>query len=77
MLRFDYDAAGDRRPAALSLGLTLRQMPADGRILSMLGMVACVGAALLMLAVDVPMYFARWRLGRNSGVRYLSMTEGG
>jgi hypothetical protein len=44
---------------ALSLGLTLGQTPADRRILSLLGMVACAGAALLMLAVDVPMYFAR------------------
>ena len=61
---------------ALSLGLALGQMPADSRILSMLGMAACAGAALLMLAVDVPMYFARWRQGRSSGVRYLSMMEG-
>jgi len=48
---------------ALSLGLTLGQMPAGTRILSSLGMVACAGAAFLMLAVDVPMYFARWRRG--------------
>src|SRR5262249_9766823 len=40
---------------ALSLGLTLGQMPADTRMLSRFGMAACVGAALLMLAVDVPM----------------------
>jgi hypothetical protein len=61
---------------ALSLGLALGQMPAGSRILSLLGMVACAGAALLMLAVDVPMYLARWRQGRKCGVRYLSMTEG-
>jgi len=61
---------------ALSLGLTLGQMPAGTRILSSLGMVACAGAAFLMLAVDVPMYFARWRQGRNCGVRYLSISEG-
>jgi hypothetical protein len=61
---------------ALSLGLTLGQMPADSRILSMFGMVACAGGALLMLAVDVPMYLARWRQARDSGVRYLSMMEG-
>src|SRR5262245_9786402 len=61
---------------ALSLGLTLGQMPAASRILGMLGIVACAGAALLMLAVDVPMYIARWRQGRKFGVRYLSMTEG-
>lgn len=61
---------------ALSLGLTLGQMPADSRILSRFGMVACAGAALLMLAVDVPMYLARWRDARSSGVRYLSLMEG-
>jgi hypothetical protein len=33
-------------------------------------------AALLMLAVDVPMYLARWRHTRRSGVRYLSLMEG-
>ena len=61
---------------ALSLGLTLGQMPAGTRILSSLGMVACAGAALLMLAVDVPMYIARWRHARSCGVRYLSLIEG-
>src|SRR5262245_48853011 len=61
---------------ALSLGLTFGQMPAGGRILSGFGMVACAGAAYLMLAVDVPMYLARWRQGRKCGVRYLSITEG-
>ena len=61
---------------ALSLGLTLGQMPAGNRTLSKFGMVACVGAALLMLAVDVPMYLARWRHARGSGVRYLSLMEG-
>jgi hypothetical protein len=58
---------------ALSLGLTLGQMPADSRILGRFGIVACAGAALLMLAVDVPMYLARWRHARSSGVRYLSL----
>jgi hypothetical protein len=61
---------------ALSLGLTLGAMTASGRILSGFGMVACAGAALLMLAVDVPMYLARWRQARSSGVRYLSLMEG-
>jgi hypothetical protein len=61
---------------ALSLGLTLGQMPAGIKILSWVGMVACAGAALLMLAVDVPMYFVRWRHARRSGVRYLSLVEG-
>jgi len=51
-------------------------MPADSRMLSGFGMVACAGAALLMLAVDVPMYLARWRYARSNGVRYLSLKEG-
>jgi hypothetical protein len=61
---------------ALSLALTLGQMPAGTRILSGFGMVACAGAALLMLAVDVPMYLVRWRHARSSGVRYLPLREG-
>src|SRR5262245_14849227 len=61
---------------ALSLGLTLGAMPADSRMLSRFGMVAGAGAALLMLAVDVPMYLARWRHARSSGVRYLPLMEG-
>jgi hypothetical protein len=61
---------------ALSLGLTLGQVPAYSRILCGLGMVACAGAAFLMLAVDVPMYLARWRHAKTSGVRYLSLMEG-
>jgi hypothetical protein len=61
---------------ALSLGLSWGHMPAHIRILSGIGMVACAGAAVLMLAVDVPMYVARWRHGRRSGVRYLPVMEG-
>ena len=61
---------------ALSLGLNLGPMPGASRTLSGLGMVACAGAAFLMLAVDVPMYLARWRHGRSSGLRYLSLMEG-
>jgi hypothetical protein len=61
---------------ALSLGLARGHMPADLRILGGVGMVACVAAALLMLAVDVPMYLARWRHGRSAGVRYLPVMEG-
>jgi hypothetical protein len=51
-------------------------MPVGMRIPSWIGIVACAGAALLMLAVDVPMYLARGRHGRRSGVRYLSLMEG-
>ena len=61
---------------ALGLGLSLGQMPANSRVLSRFGMVACAGAAVLMLAVDVPMYLARWRHARSHGVRYFSLMEG-
>jgi hypothetical protein len=61
---------------ALSLGLAWGQVPAGGRVVSGLGMGACAGAAFLMLAVDVPMYLARWRRERSRGVRYLSLMEG-
>jgi hypothetical protein len=61
---------------ALSLGLARGHMPADLRILGGVGIVACAAAALLMLAVDVPMYLARWRHGRSAGVRYLPVMEG-
>jgi hypothetical protein len=61
---------------ALSLGLSWGHMPADLGILRGVGMAACAAAALLMLAVDVPMHLARWRHGRRSGVRYLPVMEG-
>lgn len=61
---------------ALSLALTWGHLPADIMILSGIGMVACASAAVLMLAVDVPMYLARWRDGRRNGVRYLPLMEG-
>src|SRR5262249_54324448 len=61
---------------ALSVGLSLGQTPALGRTLNRFGIVACAGAALLMLAVDVPMYLTRWRHARTSGTRYLSLMEG-
>ncbi len=57
-------------------GLTWGDMPANIRIPSVVGIVACAGTALLMLGVDVPMYVARWRHGRRSGVRHLRMVEG-
>ncbi len=61
---------------AVSLGLSWGHMSADVRVLSVVGLVACAGATFVMLGVDVPMYVARWRHGRRSGVQYLSVTEG-
>jgi hypothetical protein len=61
---------------ALALGLSWGHMTADIRLLNAIGIAACAGAILLMLAVDVPMYLARWRHGRMSGVRYLPVMEG-
>jgi hypothetical protein len=61
---------------AISLALTWGHLPAGIMLLSGIGMVACASAAVLMLAVDVPMYLARWRDGRRNGVRYLPLMEG-
>jgi len=61
---------------ALSLGLSWGHMSPGIRALSGIGLLACAGAAFVMLVVDVPMYLARWRHGRRSGVRYLRVREG-
>jgi hypothetical protein len=61
---------------ALCLALTWGHLPADIRLLSGIGIVACACAGVLMLGVDVPMYIARWRAGRRDGVRYLAVMEG-
>jgi hypothetical protein len=61
---------------ALSLALGWGHMPAHVGILRAVGIAGCAAAVLLMLAVDVPMYVARWRQGRRSGIRYLSVIEG-
>jgi len=61
---------------AVGLWLSWGHMTTGIRLLSGVGMVACAGAVLLMLAVDVPMYLVRWRQGKSSGVRYLPVMEG-
>jgi hypothetical protein len=41
-----------------------------------IGLIACAGTALLILAVDIPLYITRWRLGKRAGLRYLRVVEG-
>ena len=41
-----------------------------------IGLVACAGTVVLILAVDIPLYIARWRTGKRSGLRYLCVLEG-
>lgn len=41
-----------------------------------IGLVTCAGTAVLILAVDVPLYITRWRIGKRAGGRYLGIVEG-
>ena len=41
-----------------------------------IGLLACAGTAALILMVDVPLYIARWRVGKRAGLRYLRVVEG-
>ena len=41
-----------------------------------IGLLACAGTAVLILMVDVPLYIARWRIGKRAGLRYLRVVEG-
>jgi hypothetical protein len=41
-----------------------------------IGLIACAGAAVLILAVDIPLYITRWRIGKRAGLRYLRVVEG-
>jgi hypothetical protein len=61
---------------AASLGVSWRHVPASLQLLSWLGLLACAGAAFVMVAIDVPMYLARWRESRSRGVRFLPIREG-
>jgi hypothetical protein len=45
-------------------------------ILVLIGLLACAGAALLILTVDIPLYVARWRSGKRARLRYLRVVEG-
>jgi hypothetical protein len=41
-----------------------------------IGLIACAGAAVLILTVDIPVYITRWRIGKRAGLRYLRVVEG-
>ena len=45
-------------------------------ILVPIGLIACAGTAVLIWAVDIPLYIARWRRGKRSGLHYLRISEG-
>jgi len=46
------------------------------RLLMLVGIASCLGAGYVMLAVDIPMYFARCRDNLREGVRFLGIGEG-
>ena len=41
-----------------------------------IGLIACAGTVALILMVDIPVYIARWRIGKRAGLRYLRVVEG-
>jgi hypothetical protein len=41
-----------------------------------IGLVACAGAAVVMLLVDVPLYITRWRISKRTGLCYLRVADG-
>ena len=61
---------------AIALVLYWRHTAGPLPMLVPIGLIACAGTALLILAVDVPMYITRWRLGKRAGMRYLRVVEG-
>lgn len=41
-----------------------------------IGLFACAGTAVLIVAVDIPLYISRWRTARRAGLRYLRVVDG-
>ena len=41
-----------------------------------IGLIASAGTTALIMFVDIPLYIARWRTGRRSGLRYLRIRDG-
>lgn len=60
----------------LAAGLGLAWMAGASATLDAVGIAACAGALVVMLAVDVPMYLERWRTSRRQRVRFLPLAEG-
>lgn len=62
----------------VATGLVLygRHTAGDLPIWVPIGLIACTGTAVLILAVDIPLYIARWRIGKRAGLRYLRVVEG-
>lgn len=46
------------------------------QLLMVLGLISCIGAAWIMLFVDIPMYFSRQDEEARNGQRYLAIVEG-
>jgi hypothetical protein len=64
--------------ALLGVGLALSwsHLSPALRPVAGVGLLACAGGVYLMLAIDVPMYVARWRASRAASRRFLTVTEG-
>jgi hypothetical protein len=41
-----------------------------------IGLIACTGTVVLILAVDIPLYITRWHFGKRACLRYLRVMEG-
>ena len=61
---------------ATGLVLYWRHTAGDLPIWVPIGLIACAGTAVLILAVDIPLYITRWRIGKRAGLRYLRVVEG-
>lgn len=44
--------------------------------LMVIGILGCIGSAYIMLAIDIPMYFSRKDDSVNSGIQFLTVSEG-
>jgi hypothetical protein len=61
---------------AAGLLIYWRQMAGAPPIWVPIGLIACAGTAALILTVDIPLYIARWRVGKRAGLRHLGIVEG-
>lgn len=61
---------------AIGLVLYWRHIAGAPPMWILIGLIASAGTAVLILAVDIPLYIARWRMGKRAGLRYLRVVEG-